>query len=54
VIIFTSYEPRFRGLGIDPRSFYTKKKIRVTGEFSQYQGQPQVLVRSPWQIELVP
>jgi phosphatidylserine/phosphatidylglycerophosphate/cardiolipin synthase-like enzyme len=54
VIIFTSYEPRFRGLGIDPRSFYTKKKIRVTGEFSQYQGQPQILVRSPWQIELVP
>jgi len=54
VIIFTSYEPRFRGLGIDPRSFYTRKKIRVTGEFSQYQGQPQIIVRSPWQIELVP
>jgi len=53
-IIFTGYEPRFRGLGIDPRSFYTKKKIRVTGEFSQYQGQPQIIVRSPWQIELVP
>ncbi len=54
VIIFRSYEPRFRGLGIDPASFYTKKKIRVTGEFSQYQGQPQIIVRSPWQIELVP
>ncbi len=54
VIIFKSYEPRFRGLGIDPASFYTKKKIRVTGEFSQYQGQPQIIVRSPWQIELVP
>ncbi len=54
VIIFRSYEPRFRGLGIDPVSFYTKKKIRVTGEFSQYQGQPQIIVRSPWQIELVP
>lgn len=53
VIIFRSYEPRFRGLGIDPASFYTKKKIRVTGEFSQYQGQPQIIVRSPWQIELV-
>ncbi len=53
VIIFRSYEPRFRGLGIDPTSFYTKKKIRVTGEFSQYQGQPQIIVRSPWQIELV-
>lgn len=52
VIIFRSYEPRFRGLGIDPTSFYTKKKIRVTGEFSQYQGQPQIIVRSPWQIEL--
>lgn len=54
VIVFKSYEPRFRGLGIDPASFYTKKKIRVTGEFSQYQGQPQIIVRSPWQIELVP
>lgn len=53
VIIFRSYEPRFRGLRIDPTSFYTKKKIRVTGEFSQYQGQPQIIVRSPWQIELV-
>jgi hypothetical protein len=52
VIIFRSYEPRFHGLGIDPASFYTKKKIRVTGEFSQYQGQPQIIVRSPWQIEL--
>lgn len=54
VIIFKSYEPRFRGLGVDPASFYTKKKIRVTGEFSQYQGQPQIIVRSPWQIEPVP
>lgn len=53
VIIFRNYEPRFRGLGIDPTSFYTKKKIRVTGEFSQYQSQPQIIVRSPWQIELV-
>lgn len=53
VIIFRSYEPRFRGLGIDPTSFYTKKTIRVTGEFSQYQGQPQIILRSPWQIELV-
>lgn len=53
VIIFRSYEPRFQGLGIDPMQFYTKKKIRVTGEFSQYQGQPQIIVRSPWQIELV-
>ena len=53
VIIFRSYEPRFQGLGIDPTRFYTKKKIRVTGEFSQYQGQPQIIVRSPWQIELV-
>ncbi|MCX8103077.1 MAG: phospholipase D-like domain-containing protein [Candidatus Bipolaricaulota bacterium] len=53
VIIFRTYEPRFRGLGIDPTSFYTKKKIRVTGEFSQFQGQPQIIVRSPWQIELV-
>lgn len=53
VIIFQSYEPRFTGLGIDPRSFYTNKKIRVTGEFSEFQGQPQIIVRSPWQIELV-
>ncbi len=51
-IIFKSAEPRFTGLGIQPVSFYQNKRIRVTGEFSQYQGQPQIILRSPWQIEI--
>jgi phosphatidylserine/phosphatidylglycerophosphate/cardiolipin synthase-like enzyme len=53
VIIFKSSEPRFTGLGMQPVSFYRNKKIRVTGEFSQYEGQPQIIVRSPWQIEII-
>lgn len=53
VIIFKSAELRFTGLGLRPGSAYQRKKIRVTGEFSEFQGQPQIIARSPWQIEII-
>ncbi len=53
VIIFKSQAPRFSGAGLYPTTAYRNKNIRVTGEFSEFQGQPQIIARSPWQIEII-
>ncbi len=53
VIIFKSQAQRFTGAGINPLSAYRNKRLRVTGEFSEFQGQPQIIARSPWQLEII-
>lgn len=53
VIIFKTQAQRFSGAGLYPTTAYRHKKIRVTGEFSEFQGQPQIIARSPWQIEII-
>lgn len=53
VIIFKSQAQRFTGAGINLPSTYLNKRLRVTGEFSEFQGQPQIIARSPWQIEII-
>ncbi|MCS6937308.1 MAG: phospholipase D-like domain-containing protein [Candidatus Bipolaricaulota bacterium] len=53
VIIFKSQAQRFRSVGIELPGAYRSKRIRVTGEFSEFNGQPQIVARSPWQIEIV-
>lgn len=36
-----------------PEDYYLKKKVRVTGLIKEYKGKPEIIIKSPLQIEIV-
>lgn len=52
VVIFKPDDRVFEALGINPVSGYHGKTIEVTGTLREYNG-PEIIVRAPWQIEIV-
>jgi micrococcal nuclease len=49
VTIFSSDVKNF---AFSPASFYLNKEVRVTGTIELYQGDPEIIVHSPSQIEV--
>lgn len=52
VVIFKSSFSHFRRFNIDPKTFYTRKKIKVFGLIREYSG-PEIVVMHPSQIEII-
>lgn len=52
VAIFNDSIATFKHEGIDPESFYIRKKIRVTGKIREYNG-PEIIANSPYEIEIL-
>ncbi len=52
VVIFNNTLSFFNREGLDPVSFYTGKRIRVTGRIREYNG-PEIIVNSPHEIEVI-
>jgi hypothetical protein len=48
-VIFASDTSSFK---FSPNSFYLNKEVRITGTIQLYQGSPEIIVRSPSQIEV--
>lgn len=36
-----------------PEDYYLKKKVRITGLIKEYKGKPEIIIKSPSQIEIV-
>lgn len=49
VVIFSSDLSKFT---FDPEKFYLHKEVRVTGQIQLYQGAPEIIARSPSEIEV--
>ncbi|NQT28533.1 MAG: thermonuclease family protein [Candidatus Omnitrophica bacterium] len=52
VVIFDNVLDAFSREGIDPLSFYNRKKVRVNGKVREYNG-PEIIVNSPYEIEVL-
>ena len=53
VIIFKKELELFTKEGIDPAQYYRGKKVKVFGLIKEYEGQPEIIVSNPWQMEVV-
>jgi endonuclease YncB( thermonuclease family) len=53
VVIFKSEAVLFEKQGIDPAEFYKGKTMRVFGLIKEYQGELEIIVSNPWQIEVL-
>jgi len=51
-VIFKDNLKLFTERGINPRTAYRNKKLRVTGTIKEYNG-PEIVVYSPFQIEVM-
>jgi hypothetical protein len=49
VAIFSNDSANFN---FSPASYYLNKEVRITGLIQMYEGSPQIIVRSPSQIEV--
>jgi len=48
-VIFASAFPAFPA---SPQDYYMNKEVRISGQITQYQGHPQIVINSPNQIEI--
>jgi len=48
-VIFASAFPAFSA---SPKNYYLNKEVRVSGQVTQYEGHPQIIINSPNQIEI--
>ena len=48
-VIFAADYPAFSP---SPQNFYMNKEVRITGQVTKYQGHPQIIIKSPNQIEI--
>ncbi|MCS6976719.1 MAG: hypothetical protein NZM31_06865 [Gemmatales bacterium] len=54
IVIDGKLQEKFAKAGVaDPKTFYHRKTIRVTGKVTLYQNKPQIRVEGPEQIEVV-
>lgn len=53
VVIFKNDLGLFQRAGIDPAQFYKGRTVKVFGLIKEYQGEPEIIVSNPWQIETV-
>lgn len=53
VVIFKNELGLFQKAGIDPAQFYKGRTVKVFGLIKEYQGEPEIIVSNPWQIETV-
>lgn len=51
-VIFPNSFGRFEQVNIDPRNYYTGKRVKVEGKIKLYKGRPQIIVNSPEQINI--
>lgn len=52
-VIFATEDAAFKGLPGPPETYYLNKKVKVTGLVKQYNGRPEIVLKSPAQIEIV-
>jgi len=50
VVIFQSDYYKFPA---EPEKYYYGKKIRVKGTLKEYQGKPEIILKSPAQVEII-
>ena len=53
VVVFKKDFLMFLNKGIDPVKFYNGKKVRVFGLIKEYNGQTEIILSNPWQIEIL-
>jgi endonuclease YncB( thermonuclease family) len=53
IVIFKNDLGLFEKASIDPAQFYKGKTVNVFGLIKEYQGEPEIIVSNPWQIEVI-
>lgn len=52
-VIFATEDAAFNALPEPPETYYLNKEVKVTGLIKQYKGRPEIVLKSPAQIEIV-
>jgi len=47
------FESSFDKFPSNPESYYEDKQVRVTGRIQKYKGKPEIILKSPDQIEII-
>ncbi len=53
LVIFKKDLGFFKDEGIDPARDYKGRRVKVFGLIKEYQGDPEIIVSNPWQIEVI-